>query len=130
MIKDWGDSETAAILKLSAKQIEAIDQAFLVHQLRLMHLRAEVVKLIVHPAAWVSATAGDEAPEPNDPLVALRVTVEQEQARMVAVLQGILTTEQWRTLRQLQPHRTPRSLVITEPAADLADPAASPHPQE
>ncbi len=130
MIKDWRDSETASLLKLSMKQIEAIEQAFLAYRLRLVNLRAEVVKLILHPAAWVSATAADEPPDPNDPLVPLRVTVEQEQARMVAVLQGILTTEQWRTLRRLQPHRTPRSLVATEPAEDLADPATSPQPQE
>ncbi len=127
MIKDWRNSETARTLKLSLKQIEAIEQAFLAYRLRLVSLRAEVVKLILEPSAWVSPAEADALPDPRDPLVALRVTVEQEQARMVAVLQGILTTEQWCTLRRLQPQRAPRSLVTAEASED---PATPPHPRE
>lgn len=127
MIKDWRDSETARTLKLSLKQIEAIEQAFLAYRLRLVNLRAEVVKIILQPSAWASPTEADAPPDPSDPLVALGVTVEQEQARMVAVLQGILTTEQWCTLRRLQPQRAPRSLVTVEAPEE---PATAPRPRE
>ena len=102
-MKFWNDSEIATKINLTDQQKQQLETAFTNSRLKLIDQRAAVEREEVKLQPLVQADKLDEAAinRQIDALIAARGQLERTTAMMGIEIRKVLSTEQWKQLKQL-----------------------------
>lgn len=103
----WKNSEVAEKLKLTDQQKQQLESTFLDYRLKLVDLRADVERQELKLQPLMDADQVNEAQVSSqlDAVIAARGKLEKANAMMMISMRKVLTTDQWKQLRNLRTER-------------------------